>query len=74
MYKEPEITVNGIQLSESQCMTIRVAVTNFNTHLDDEDYLGDDSHGKQLTKVYKERLNEIEHIMNRNRHATPGIR
>ncbi len=55
---EPLIQINGYTLSEGQAMTIRVALESFNIDLIN-DGLGDDSHGRKMTEIYQERINEI---------------
>jgi hypothetical protein len=56
---EPNITINGQQLSEAEAMTVRVAVASFAMSLTDEG-LGDDDHGKKMTAAYLARLQEIQ--------------
>ncbi len=55
---EPKITINGKSLTEAQAMTIRVAVNSFSIDLQSNG-LGDDEHGKAMTKLYLERIKEI---------------
>lgn len=57
MSQEADISINGIQLSEGQSLTFRVALSAFLTSLDEG--LGDDEHGKAMTKAYKQRTSEI---------------
>lgn len=59
---EPTITVNGVLLSQGQAMTVRVALNNLVMDLTN-DGLGDDEHGKFMTKAYQERAHEIFRIM-----------
>ena len=56
---EPTISVNGTQLTNSQAMTVRVALGAFLIDLADADALGDDEHGRAMTRGYKARLAEI---------------
>lgn len=60
-HEEPKITINGHDLSSAQVMTIRVAIENFAACLIDS--LGTDPHGKAMTKLYRERINEIRGLM-----------
>lgn len=59
---EPSIIINGIQLSEAQAMSIRVAISHFKDDLEEKG-LGDDKLGKELTSGYLERLSEINAII-----------
>jgi hypothetical protein len=59
---ESIITVNGIQLTEGQAMTVRVALGQFVMELS-HNGLGDDEHGKALVKGYQERAHEIFKLM-----------
>ena len=55
---EADITVNGHKLKVAESLTLRVAV---NTFLMDMKYegLGNDAHGKKMTKLYKEHSKNI---------------
>ena len=57
MSDEPEITINGMRLTNAQAMAVRVAVSSFDADC------GDDDHGRAMTKAYTERLNEVFRIM-----------
>jgi hypothetical protein len=59
--KEPQIVINGILLTESQSMTIRVAVESFATDL--VNGLGEDEIGKNICQNYKDRISEIRTFM-----------
>ncbi|MFZ2404409.1 MAG: hypothetical protein WAW41_04680 [Methylobacter sp.] len=59
---EPDITINGNLLTQAQSMTIRVAVYSFAERLQDEG-LGDDQTGKDITANYLARLKEIAIMM-----------
>jgi hypothetical protein len=60
--KEPNIIVNGIQLTTAQSMTVRVALESFILSLQ-MDGLGDDETGKAMTKGYLDRIWEIQRTM-----------
>lgn len=60
---EPDITINGIALTPSQSMTVRVAVTNFHMEMSEPDALGDDEVGRGITSGYKDRSTEVLRIM-----------
>ncbi len=55
---EAKVTINGKELTQGQVMTLRVACNSFSSDLA-ENSLGDDDHGKTMTKLYKERLKEL---------------
>lgn len=58
MTDEPRITINGVEMSPGAAMTIRVALESFALDLT-ETGLGDDKHGRGMTKAYLERIGEI---------------
>lgn len=59
---ESTINIGGKLLSVGQAMTLRVAIGSFISSLQDEG-LGDDEHGKRMTKAYLQRLSEIEDMI-----------
>lgn len=63
--KEPEITINGVKLTTAQACTIRVALTDFHMTLKHQG-LGDDLHGKTMTKLYTQRIHELYKIIRGN--------
>jgi hypothetical protein len=58
---EPIKTLNGIALSIGQAMTLRVAIESFAISLVHEG-LGEDEHGRAMTKAYLTRINELRAI------------
>jgi hypothetical protein len=57
---ESRIVINGVELTEGQSMTLRVAVTNLHSQMaSDPDRLGTDDNGRTLTKGYRERSAEV---------------
>ncbi len=62
MDKEPSIKINGHQLSDSQSAAVRAALEHFSSNLRDEG-LGDDEHGRTMTRAYLERMDEIRERM-----------
>ena len=62
MNKEAWIVVNGKTLSGGQSMAVRVAVTAFILDME-ENGLGDDEHGKQMAKLYVDRLREVNELI-----------
>lgn len=64
--KEALITINGIVLTESQSMTVRVAVVSFVQSLA-RDGLGDDESGKEIAQAYLDNLWQINELLSRPR-------
>ncbi len=62
---EPKIRINKVLLTPAQSMTVRVALNNFMISLN-HDGIGDDDHGKEMCKLYKERITEINEIIMKN--------
>ena len=60
---EPQIYLNGFEVTDAQSMAVRVAITSFHQEMGDADALGDDSHGRQMVKAYRERLGEVLKLM-----------
>jgi hypothetical protein len=60
---EPRITINGVELSRAQAMTLRVTLTSSLANLSDEDALGDDEVGRSLASAYRSRMREIIQLM-----------
>jgi hypothetical protein len=62
--KEPYIIINGQRLSVGEAMALRVAVQNYIGTLRDSEYpLGNDEHGKLMTKSYLRHLGTINEKM-----------
>lgn len=59
---EARITINGVELTQSQSSTIRVAVASFVFDLE-ENGLGDDERGRSITQGYLRRLSEITSLI-----------
>lgn len=59
---EPDITINGVALTFAQAMTVRVAIQSFVTSLADSG-LGNDEHGKTMTKNYLARITEVNRLI-----------
>ena len=60
---EATIIIGNTMLTEAQAMTVRVAITDFLAEMNDPNALGDDFHGRAMTKAYRERLCEIIPMM-----------
>jgi hypothetical protein len=64
MSNEASIIINGVVIPEPDSMTIRVAIEAMAMSLDAEG-LGDDDHGKVMTKLYTESIDRIRREMYR---------
>jgi len=60
--KEARIEINGTLITEAMSMTIRVAVENFVSFLE-ENGLGDDEHGLRMRQLYMERIEELRTLL-----------
>ena len=58
-WNEPEITINGTNLTPGQAMAVRVAITSYHSKMADPNALFDDDHGHTMTKLYRQRLGEV---------------
>lgn len=56
--KEAQVVINGVTLTESQSMTLRLALESFDDNLKN-DGLDSDQHGVAMTAAYRERITEI---------------
>lgn len=65
---EPNITINGTQLTAGQAMTVRCALESLWGSL--EEGLGDDDHGQFMTAAYRERISEIRGLIFGSSHNT----
>ena len=59
---EASIIINGVVLTNAEAMTVRVALNGFIMELS-ENGLGDDEHGKAMTKAYIEKAKNVLNIM-----------
>ena len=57
--KEASVVISGHVLSFQESMTLRVAITSFLMSLK-EDGLGDDEHGRAMTKAYCKHASAIQ--------------
>ena len=60
--EEPIVIINGTALTEAQAITVRAAIENFDSDLKEND-LGDDAHGVEMTKLYRDRISEIRRLI-----------
>lgn len=58
----PTITVNGVELTPGQAMTVHVALQAYASDMSKKAALGDDEHGEFMRKAYLERIKEINKI------------
>jgi hypothetical protein len=61
MEVEPIVTINGTALTVGQAMTVRVAIENMAMNL--KDGLGEDEHGRFMTRAYRENIVIIRRLM-----------
>lgn len=61
-FEEASIIINGNPLSKAQSMTLRVALESFASTIS-EDGLGDDAHGKFMSKAYLDNCSTIRKLM-----------
>ena len=59
---EALVVVNGTPLTVAQSMTLRVALESYASDLRDSG-LGDDDHGREMTRLYLLRLDEIRTLI-----------
>lgn len=56
---EAQIAVNGINLTHGQAVAVRVALTDLLQSTSDSNALGEDAHGRAMTKAYFDRTSEV---------------
>jgi len=62
--KEAHIIINGVELTFSQAMTLRVAIGSFLLTLNDKG-LGDDKIGKKICENYIRSASEIQTLIHK---------
>jgi hypothetical protein len=60
MQDEAEIAINGVRLSDSESMTVRVAIDTLANVLADSI---DEAEGRELTEVYLAALSSIQNLL-----------
>lgn len=65
MPKEADIVINGRVLSYGESMAVRCALTSFFTDLN-QNGLGDDQLGKDLTEAYKKNIKSVLYTIHMN--------
>jgi hypothetical protein len=64
MQEEAEIAINGVRLSDSESMTVRVAIDTLANVL----AAGiDESEGRELTEIYLTALSSIQNLLDHRR-------
>lgn len=64
MGNEAKITINGHLVTDAHAMAIRVACGSYLQEMSgNPDALGDDEHGRTMTKLYKMRLDEVMRLI-----------
>lgn len=63
MQREPEITINGVRLTEAQAATVRVACSQMASFMAEDDALGADQHGRRMVEAYQTHLHDIFQLM-----------
>ena len=63
MGNESKVTINGIELTVGQVMSIRVAVSSMIMEMSEPDALGSDEMGKLLANGYVRNLREVEKML-----------
>jgi hypothetical protein len=56
---EARIVVNGTELTESQAITIRLALITFQTELSERDAFGSDRHGHALSAAHQRNVRDL---------------
>ena len=59
---EPNITINGVPLTDAQAMAVRVAVVDFLYDLADAEHMAELG---EIGPLYRARLSEVQEIMHR---------
>lgn len=63
MGNEAKVTINGLELTIGQVMSMRVAVGTMIMEMSEPDALGSDEIGKQLANSYIRNLREVEKML-----------
>lgn len=63
MKSEPKIIINGTRLTPGEAMTLRVALGSFIDSKSDDDALGNDGHGRFMTKAYRKNGTKVMNLM-----------
>jgi hypothetical protein len=63
-FKEAKITINGLECTPAEAMTIRVALSSFMMFIDHEG-LGEDDAGRAIAEGYKRAVSSVYQKMRR---------
>ena len=61
--KEATVIVDGVELTQAQVMTMRVALSSFATDMTRPGVLGEDKHGEKMRALYLTHSREIEKML-----------
>lgn len=62
-YQTPTIHINGEPLAPGEAESLRCAVTALHSEMSDPLALGDDEHGRTMTRLYRENMERILVLM-----------
>ena len=68
---EAEITIGDVRLSQAEAMTVRVALSSFIMRMAEEG-LGNEAHGKEMTRLYLQHSRRVERLLVDDIHARGG--
>lgn len=68
---EATIIINGVMLTETQSMAVRVYVASGLMELQDPDALGTDEHGRRMVEGYRRALSEVQDLIFRGDRRAP---
>lgn len=63
IYNRPAVSINGEYITHGEVEALRVAVTSFLSEMSDPMVLGDDEHGRFMTKHYRQSMERILKLM-----------
>lgn len=59
----PAVSINGEFITHGEVESLRAAVTAFHSEVSDPMHLGDDEHGRFMTRLYRENMERILTLM-----------
>ena len=62
MTAHPKFSINGVALDDRQNIAIWSALQSFAIEMQNPLALGDDEHGRTMTKLYRQRVAEINQL------------
>jgi len=60
--KFPKITINGVELTQGQALTIHAALQSYAGDMSKKNALGKDEYGEFMRQAYLDRISEINKI------------